>query len=181
MRDPTTYKRIVESYSDMVFRIAINQMRNRADAEDVTQSIFLKAYLKAPEGIGDEEIKRWLIRVTINECKSILRSVWHKRVDLKDALSPDHSETQEENYEALQEALDSLSKKSRIVVHLFYFEGYSTAEIAEILDIKEDAVRTRLTRARKLLKTKLEEVGYGRLEEVPADDGTGARLRRALG
>lgn len=164
--DSREYRKAVDQFSDMVYRIALNQTRNVADADDITQSVFLKLYIRGPKHASYEYIKRWLIRVTVNECKSLWRAFWRKNVDLHgvnnedilDSVSSNSSLDQinvSADYEDLYEALAKLTENCRIVVHLFYFEGYSTPEIAEILGIREPTVRTRLARARAQLKDML--------------------------
>lgn len=174
--DNREYRAAVDAFGDMVYRIALNQTRSAADADDITQAVFLKLYEKPPvfpeadgttaSGAGrstpiddtrDEHLKAWLIRVTVNECKSLWRTVWRQRVDLREVEDTDMPAFSEPNHEALYAALGALPEKCRIVVHLFYFEEFRTSEIASILRIKEPTVRTRLARARKLLKEHLKE------------------------
>ena len=114
------------------------------------------------EPARDERLRAWLIRVTVNECKSLWRSLWRQRVELReirdgDAPPFEESAFAEPAHEALYAALGTLPEKCRIVVHLFYFEDMGTRRIAEVLGIKEPTVRTRLVRARKLLKQSLKE------------------------
>ncbi len=146
----------------MVYRIALNQTRNAADADDIVQAVFLRLYKKPPEGANNEHLKRWLIRVTINECRSLHRSFWHRRFEVRNLVDGDlpayvEPAFSEPDYTCLYEALDRLPKKCRIVVHLFYFEDYGTREIASLLGVKEPTVRSRLSRARKILKHQLKE------------------------
>ncbi|WP_304425719.1 RNA polymerase sigma factor [uncultured Adlercreutzia sp.] len=155
--DNREYRAAVDAFGDMVYRIALNQTRSAADADDVTQAVFLKLYEKPPKDAAGEHLKAWLIRVTVNECKSLWRTVWRQRVELREVEDADMPAFSEPDHEALYAALGALPEKCRIVVHLFYFEDYRTAEIAAILGIKEPTVRTRLARARKLLKEQLKE------------------------
>lgn len=152
----TRYQNIVNEYVDMVYRIALNQMQNPHDADDVLQNVFIKLYTKGSDDLAGEHLKRWLIRVTVNECKSIWRHPWRRRVDLQE-VKEDQAVLEDRPYEELYEAVAALPEACRIVVHLFYFEGYRTAEIAEILHMKEPTVRTRLSRARQQLKETLKE------------------------
>lgn len=156
--DDRDYRAAVDAYGDMVYRIALNQTRCTADAEDVTQSVFLKLYTRPPEDAGepDERLKHWLIRVTVNECKSLWRTAWRRKVQLGDVpdLAPAFAEP---DHQQLYDALAQLPDACRIVVHLFYFEGYATREISEILGVREPTVRTRLVRARKMLRQQLKE------------------------
>ena len=187
----------------MVYRIALNQTRRVPDAEDVVQAVFLKLYEKPPAWFGDdgerdgeramaaeaeretardERLRAWLIRVTVNECKSLWRSLWRQRVELReirDGDAPPFEEPAfaEPTHEALYEALGELPEKCRIVVHLFYFEDMGTREIAEVLGIKEPTVRTRLVRARKLLRQSLKEAWEDeQLQPIQSHDGRGPCL-----
>ena len=134
------------------------------------------------EPARDERLRAWLIRVTVNECKSLWRSLWRQRVELRDIRDGDAPPFEEPafadtSHEALYAALGALPEKCRIVVHLFYFEGMGTRRIAEVLGIKEPTVRTRLVRARKLLKQSLKEAWEDeQLKPVQSHDGRGPCL-----
>lgn len=139
-------------YRDDVYRLAISYTRSRADAEDVCQSVFLKLLEQKDFHPGKE--KQWLLRVTANECKNLLRSHWWKTtVSMEETLSIDPPELNE----TLQCIL-SLPPNYRVVVYLHYYEGMTAQEIARLLHITPSAVTTRLSRARTMLKPKLEEV-----------------------
>lgn len=128
-------------------------------------------------GARDERLRAWLIRVTVNECKSLWRSLWRQRVELREIRDGDAPPFEEPAFaepahEALYAALGDLPEKCRIVVHLFYFEDMGTRQIAEVLGIKEPTVRTRLVRARKLLKQSLKEAWEDEQPEpVQSHDG----------
>lgn len=157
--DNRQFRDIVERFGDMVYRIALNQTRHQADAEDIVQTVFLKLYAKPPEDASPERVRPWLIRVTANECASHWRTLWKRRVSLgevTDDMTPP-PQFEEPESQQLYDALASLPEKCRIVVHLFYFEDLSTAAIADILQIREPTVRTRLARARKIMRQQLKE------------------------
>lgn len=206
--DNRQFRAIVDAYADMVYRIALNQTRRGADADDVVQAVFLKLYEKPPVWLGrasaaeqadggrslrssrsaapnaatDERLRAWLIRVTVNECRNLWRTLWHRRVELRevsDADTPPYEEPafSESAHERLYAALGELPEKCRIVVHLFYFEDMGTREIAVVLGIKEPTVRTRLVRARKLLKQTLKEAWDDeQCQPVQSHDGRGPCL-----
>lgn len=155
-QDEADYVRIVETYMDTIYRIAINYVESVHDAEDVVQNTFAKLLTKKVVFQDEEHIRRWLIRVAVNECNNLCSSYWKRQVDSIDALGVEPEFTQSE-YSSLYEAVRQLPPKCRSVVHLFYYEGYSGKEIADILHIREATVRTRLVRARKLLKEQLKE------------------------
>lgn len=150
------YVNIVDEYADVVYRVAFCYCKSRYDAEDVLQNTFLKL-LKADTDFKDEEhVRKWLIRVAVNECKNLFSSFWRRNVGSLETLEEEPAfDKQEEN--DLYEAVIRLPKKYKMVVHLFYYEGYATSEIAKLLHMKEATVRTQLVRARKCLKNQLKE------------------------
>ncbi len=168
--DRTEYERIANEYLDMVYKIALNYTGKPADADDVVQQTFYKL-LARKTGFADEEhVKRWLIRVCINECNSLFSGFWRKNVRFFSESEAGKTEmTGQENAESedpvflaqessvLYEAVKKLPAKCRIVIYLFYYEGYKTQEIAQLLHMCEATVRTRLVRARKILKEELKE------------------------
>ena len=151
--------RLAGKYLKSIYKIALCNCKNTVDAEDVTQEAFC-ALLNSPISFEeDEQAKRWLIRVVTNKSKDLFRSAWKQKVvsmeDLK--TEPAAFETQEQE---LLDAIHELPLKYRTILHLYYYEGYSTREIAKILVCSEVLVRKRLSRAREKLKTILEEGGW---------------------
>lgn len=154
--DSANYEQIVRKNIDTIYRIAISYTKAQADADDIVQQTFMKLLTKKVLFTDEEHIKRWLIRVCINECNSLFSSFWRKNVDSIDAMMTEPKFMVQESRD-LYEAIKVLPPKCGVVIYLFYYEGYSSKEIAEILHIKEATVRTRLTRARKMLRTELKE------------------------
>lgn len=154
--DSKEYEQLVKEYIDTIYRIAISYTKTPADADDVVQQTFLKLLTKCPKFKDKEHEKRWLIRVCINECNSLFSSFWRKNVGSIDETVLEPEFTMEEHSD-LYYAIKELPAKCRIVIYLFYYEDYSSKEIAKILHINEATVRTRLTRGRKLLGTLLKE------------------------
>lgn len=150
------FNRIVGQYADMVYRVALSYTRTPHDAEDVVQTTFMKLLLRRKEFQDEEHIRRWLIRVTVNECNSLWSSFWRKHVEYTEEAAAEPEFSIEEKQD-LYQAVMNLPPKCRIVVHLFYYEEYSSKEIAELLHMQEATVRTRLVRARKLLRQQLKE------------------------
>lgn len=150
------YTCLVKKYIDMVFRVALNYLKNRSDAEDICQDVFLKLLQQKKPFDNEEHIRSWLIRVTINACKNVLRSPWHRRESIEDHTSKlvFTKDGRGELYYAVME----LPLHYRVPLYLHYYEGYSTQEIAQILSIPKNTVCTRLSRARLLLRQELEEV-----------------------
>lgn len=144
---------IAEKYFDMIYRLALSQCGNTHDAEDITSDVFLK-YINCDKPFESEEhIKAWLIRVTVNRTKSLFTSSWFKKnVPLEETIPAQIPEEESEVYGAVMQ----LPQKYRAVIHLFYYEDLKTAQIAQILNIKEATVRSQLLRARSMLKQFLE-------------------------
>lgn len=143
---------IYDKFSNTVYRTAFSYCKNHADAEDITSDVFIKCFTGKYAYDSDEHLKAWLIRCTINRCKDIFKSFRFKHV-----VALDDAEIV---YESLEEStvfheVMNLPEKYRIVIHLFYYEGYSTKEIAEILKKSDSAVRTQLCRGREMLKKSL--------------------------
>ena len=146
---------ICTKYGDRLYAAAFNITRQRQDAEDAVQEALLRLYRSDKEFESEEHVKAWLIRVTINIAKSTCTSFWHRnRVPYEDYM--DEIPFEEDSDRDLMEAVLSLPDKYRIIVHLYYYEGYKTREIADTLKLSENTVKTRLLQSRKLLKNKLE-------------------------
>ena len=154
----------VRTYADMVYRLACLNTNNKETAEDVFQTVFLKLVSHQESIISEEHLKAWLIRVTINQCKSVAMTAWNrKRASYEDAMLMEEPEEQED-FSDVYEAVRELPDKYRDVIHLFYYEQLTVKDIAGILDTKEATVKTWLSRGRKLLGEKLkEEYGNGRI------------------
>jgi RNA polymerase sigma-70 factor (ECF subfamily) len=135
--------------------MAFSYLRNKADADDAFQEVFLK-YLTGRREFADETHERaWFIRVTINVCHMHHRSFWFRKRSSFDAY--DDKGKEDEYTSELFRSVMGLSTKLRVTVYLFYYEGYSVREISEILDVNENTVRSRLMQARKKLKGMLTE------------------------
>ena len=147
---------LAQRYMDTIFRIAYSYLRSQADADDVTQDVLIQLYKTDTAFESDDHLKHWLIRVTVNRCKNIFRSPWRKVEDIADyenSLTFDAPEHRE-----LFDAVMALDKRYRLPVLLYYYEGYSQKEIAGLLGVPEETIRTWLFRARGKLKTTLTEV-----------------------
>ncbi len=149
--------RLAEKFRGTVYRVAFCYVRNQADAEDIMQEVFLKLYTSG--GFADDEhTKAWLIRVTINRCKSLLRSSWHRlSLPLEAAENLPSEQSQEDS---LLPLLLKLKPKYQAVMYMFYYEDYSVKDIAAILGESKSAITTRLARGRKQLRELLIKEGY---------------------
>jgi len=139
----------VKAYSASILRCAYAYVKNHSDAEDIAQDVLISYMQKAPVFQDEAHKRAWLIRVTSNKCKDLLKSNWKKRtVELSDDLS-----YLPEEFSSLLTYVLSLDEKYRIPIHLFYYEGCTMDQIADILDCNTATVGTWLARGRKLLKT----------------------------
>ena len=160
MRDEAWFTREVKLHKGTVFRVAYGYLRNRADAEDAAQNVFLKLYRCEREFEDDEHVKRWLIRVTVNECTSLYRALRRRPENIDDYLET-LAMPSERHADLVREVM-RLPARYRNAVYLYYYEGYATREVAELLGVPEATVRTRLARGRRKLRAVLEEEGGAR-------------------
>lgn len=140
-------------YKNMLFRIAFSYLGNKYDCEDVIQEAFIRLCYHAPEFADEENEKRWIIRVTINLCKNHLRSFWNRKKLSIDGLEEYFG--QDEEIEIMSDII-CLPEKYKSVILLYYISGYKIAEISQILNVTESAVKMRLKRGREKLKIELE-------------------------
>jgi len=150
------FTRYAQRYIDTVYRVAFNYIKSAADADDVTQNVFLKLLQEKKSFDSDAHVKHWLIRVAINECKNLTRAKWWRQPSFEDYAAtlafdkPGHSD--------LFYAVMDLPKRYRVPIYLYYYEEYSTQEIADILKVPKSTVCTQLKRGREMLKESLSEV-----------------------
>ena len=141
---------LVEKYADTVTRICFVNLENRADAEDAWQNVFIKLFKSTKIwSKPEDELRKWLVTVTLNECRDIKRKLFHRSHYDIDELNVSYSE--DFNREVIS-AVRSLPLKYLQVIELYYFEGYSVAEISDILSTNENTIKSRLKRGRELLK-----------------------------
>lgn len=146
-------KQTILRNSNTVYRLAYAQMKNTSDADDVYQEVFYRYIRKKPLFESPEHEKAWFIKVTVNCCKTSLKSFWKTKVCELDETFED-TEVEKED---LSFALKKLPKKYSAVLYLFYFEDMSIKEIASALNLKEGNVGVLLSRARQKLKEILEK------------------------
>ncbi|MBR3766618.1 MAG: RNA polymerase sigma factor [Clostridia bacterium] len=144
---------LVEKHADTVTRICFVNLENRADAEDAWQNVFIKLFKsKKLWNKPDEEVRKWLVTVALNECRDIKRKLFHRKHYDIDELNLTCSE--DFNKDVIH-AVRNLPVKYLQVIELYYFEGYSVSEISGILSANENTVKSRLKRGRELLKGEL--------------------------
>ena len=142
---------LVARYENTLLRAALAILGDVSEAEDAVQDAFLRYLKKMPAFRDGEHQRAWLLKVLANGCKSRLRSrKRHGTVELLDVYpAPDQGSRE------VLEAVLALPPRERAAVHLFYYEGYSTEEIAAILGQRPGTVRSHLTRARQALRQRL--------------------------
>ena len=147
---------LLDQYGEHILRLAYSYLHNQSDAEDILQDTLIQYLRTSPTLESPAHEKAWLLRVAGNLSKNLLRAQGYRQADqLEETLVAQ----EREDLSYVWEAVKALPVPYRETIHLFYYEGYSTAQIAQILDQKESTVRSRLKRGREKLKPLLEEVG----------------------
>lgn len=157
MSDIGKIREIYDRQADRVYRTAMIYMKNRQDAEDVVQYVFLTLIEKDITFDSREHENAWMIVAARNRCKDILKSYWKHGVDLKEDTSglsedPDNDAEERSGREAALELLMSLPENQREIIFLHYYEGYTVKEVADMTDQKESGVRSAITSAKNTLR-----------------------------
>lgn len=160
MRSEQEVNSAMEQYADMVLRLCTVYLKNGSDAEDIFQTVFLKYALHTGVFESPEHEKAWLIRVTVNACKDLLKSFFRSRTISMAELTDCAPEITPEQY-AVMEAVWALPKRYRDVIYLHFYEGYSAPEIAGILKRNSNTVYTHLRKGKELLREALGGVRNG--------------------
>ena len=151
----TGTKNFIETYNrhvDMVYRVCYSFMKNQTDAEDMVQETFLRLLSNQKKFADERHEKAWLIVTASNLCKDTLKKWWRSNENIEDY--PDLPQ-KTNGSSAVMAAILSLSDDYKTAVYMYYYEGYSTAEIAQFLGCPDATVRSRLARARKQLQAML--------------------------
>ena len=148
---------LAQRYALMVYRTAYARTGSKTDAEDVVQEVFLRLVRARPSFRDEEHGKAWLLRVAANCTNDLFRLPWRKR---EEPLRPSMAAEEGPEPSGVLEAVLALPEKYRLVVHLYYYEELSTAEIGRIIGRSEGAVRSRLFRAKRMLRDLLGEEEY---------------------
>ena len=150
---------LYERHFGMVYQICLVLMKNVPDAEDAAQTVFRKAMEQTRPFRDPEHEKAWLIVTARNECRNQLKHWWRTRRAGEEAL--DSLVWEQPKDREVWEQVAALPEPHRLVLYLHYYQGYTTGEIADMLSENPSTVRSRLVQARRKLKLKLEEEGYG--------------------
>lgn len=155
-----TTEEAIDRYADMVYRLALSQMKNTTDADDLFQEVFVRLVSHIQDLESWEHVKAWLIRVTINCAKKHFGQYWNKNVDYieePERIADVNGGYQLPEEHPVRDAVGKLPPKYRLVIHLYYFEELTVAEIARLTEQKETTVKSQMHRAREMLKELLEE------------------------
>jgi len=157
----TTTGSVVARYRDMVYAIALTHTRDKTDADDVFQEVFLAYHRKLPVVRDEEHRKAWLIVTAVNCAKQVTASSWRRKtvplpVEGAEAAVPATFTFKTEQQDAIFRAMSALPEAQRTAMHLFYFEDLPIARIAELLDLELGAVKMRLSRGRELMRGQLQ-------------------------
>lgn len=159
-------EKIMIDYGNELVRLAFSYVNDAEIAKDLVQNTFIKCYKKLESFRFDAQIKTWLYRITINECKDYLKSWHYKMVRVKSFINettksiiPSTEKTVIENYnkEEIKDMIFSLPKVYREVVYLYYYDSLTSEEIASVLGISVNTVKTRLRRAKQRLGSLIKE------------------------
>lgn len=157
-KDADAFDLLMRPQLQRMYRIAISMLENEGDAADAIQETVLKCWQKVGQLKNEEYFQTWLTRILINQCKDILKTRT-KYVLVEEMPEVEYQETYETN--DWKTILNHLDEKYRIVLELYYVEGFSTKEIAKLLHIKDVNVRSRMSRGRKQLEQYLQEYALG--------------------
>ena len=174
LRPDAFIRQAMGAWGGSVWRLALAQTGSKEDAEDVYQDVFLRLAQSATEFSSQEHLKAWLLRVAVNRCHDVARLRSRRPAVPLDSMPFEPSDAgplSPDEVRALWEAVGELPESMRVVIHLYYQEGYSGKEIAGLLGLEPSTVRTRLQRARAQLKISLGGVNYDQSEPVQSDDG----------
>jgi RNA polymerase sigma factor, sigma-70 family len=152
LRADDSIETVIQENALTVYKLAYARMRNRSDAEDVFQEVFLRLVRRRPVFENKEHEKAWLIRVTLNCFNNLWNMPFRKNTQSLDESIP--CDLPEEN--CMKMLLDELPKDYRVIIHLYYYEEMTTAQISTVLKRKEATIRVYLTRARRRLRELLE-------------------------
>lgn len=153
-KDPDAFDQLMRARLQKMYRIAISMLQNEEDAADAIQETVLKCWQKIGQVRNDKYFETWLVRILINQCNDILKD--RKKIiyldEIPEIVHEDHYFTNE-----WKMVLDGLNEKYRVIMELYYVDGFSTKEIAKMLHIRDATVRSRMTRGRRQLEQLLGE------------------------
>ncbi len=151
---------LYEKYYEMVWRICLVRFGNSHDAYDAAQETFVRLISYTKSFHSEEHEKAWLIRTAVNYCKDVMKSSYRKREFCLDAGKPSEEVDVPDEYSEVYEAMMGLPEKYRVILYLYYYEGYSLKEIAGMMKMNASTLRSRFAKAKELMKAYLKEEDY---------------------
>ncbi len=151
---------LYEKYYEMVWRICLVRFGNSHDAYDAAQETFVRLMGYTKPFHNEEHEKAWLIRTSVNYCKDVLKSSRFKQESCLEAVKPLEAGVVPDGYSDVYEAMMELPEKYRVILYLYFYEGYSLKEIAGMLKMNASTLRSRFAKAKELMKEYLEEEVY---------------------
>lgn len=158
---------LLDLYGQEILQLVYSYVKNRAIAEDLTQEIFVKCYQALSTYKQQSKMRTWLWRISINHCKDFLKSWYHRHVEpslenweVMDGTNVEEKIIQRDEDQELAHAVMRLPIIYREVIYLYYFQELSIKEIFEITGVKESTVKTRLRKAKQILRIELEGLGW---------------------
>lgn len=157
--DNQRFDDLYQKYAGIVFRTAYNLLLNKDDAEDIVQEVFIKYFISNKAFNDDDHEKAWILTVTANLSKNVLRSKSRQNLELDDTIKIVDNKFEKEttNHLDLEEAMIRLTANQRLVIYLFYYEQIPIKNIAKIMKSNENTVKSHLLRAKSKMKTYLEK------------------------
>lgn len=152
MNAKESLEQIIRIYSNDLYRVLYVYCKNKSDCEDIMQGVFLKLYESETDFESDVHIKNWLIKVAIRDALNLSKSRWKNYCELDENIS-----FTDEYHSEVFEAILKLKSKERLILLLYYYQGYSVKEIGEMLKMSEGTIKSRLHRSRGKLKEILKE------------------------
>lgn len=149
-----------DKYYDMIWRICLMQMGQEEDAYDAVQETFLRLMHQGKAFQDTEHAKAWLIRTAVNYCKDVRKSAWRQHYAGDEGLALLNTETYSERDREVFETLLELPKAQRVLLYLYFYEGYSLKEISKILKVNASTLRSRFAKAKERMREYLEKDGY---------------------
>ena len=162
-------EKMMIEYGNELVRLAFSYVKDTEIAKDMVQNTFIKCYKNLDSFRYDAQVKTWLYRITINECKDYLKSWNYKMVQVRSFInettrsmlpSTERTVIDKYNNQEMKESIFSLPKVYREVIYLYYYDSLTTVEIANVLDIPVNTVKTRLRRAKQRLESLIKEAEY---------------------
>ncbi len=149
-----------DQYYDMIWRICLMQMGKEEDAYDAVQETFLRLIRKGKVFRDTEHAKAWLIQTAVNYCRDVHKSAWRQHYAGDEGLELLNTETYSERDREVFETLMELPKEQRVILYLYFYEGYSLKEIAGLLKVNASTLRSRFAKAKERMREYLEEDSY---------------------